>query len=126
MAPQSKVFTERHRLYLFAALVAIMGMVLAQLTPYLFGVRKLENRTPIKVGVLHSMSGTMAVSEKAVAFATLFAVDQLNENGDVLGRKVEPILIDGWSDWDVFAEEVEKLIDDQKVSALRGEVIGEA
>ncbi len=120
MSPHSKVFTERHRLYLFAALVAIMGLVLAQLTPYLFGVRKLDNRTPIKVGVLHSMSGTMAVSEKAVAFATLFAIEQLNENGGVHGRRVEPILIDGQSDWDVFAREAERLITVDEVSAVFG------
>lgn len=120
MPHQSQVFTERHRLYLFAALVAIMGMVLAQLTPYLFGVRKLENKTPIKIGILHSMSGTMAVSEKAVAFATLFAAHQLNENGGVLGRKVEPILIDGKSDWETFAREAEHLIVNEKVSAVFG------
>ena len=120
MIPQPKVFAERHRLYMVSAIVALLGLVVAQLTPYMFGVRKLENKAPIKVGVLHSMSGTMAVSEKAVALATLFAVEQLNEKGGVLGRRVEAILIDGRSDWDVFAREAEHLIVEEKVSAVFG------
>ena len=59
---------------------------------------------PIKVGVLHSRTGTMAISERAVIDATLLAIDELNEKGGVLGRRVEPVVEDGASDWPTFAE----------------------
>ncbi|OAN45727.1 urea ABC transporter substrate-binding protein [Paramagnetospirillum marisnigri] len=78
-----------------------------------------KNR-PIKVGVLHSLSGTMAVSERTVADATLFAIEELNRRGGVLGRKVEPVVVDGKSDWAVFAAAADRLIATDKVSAVFG------
>jgi urea transport system substrate-binding protein len=75
---------------------------------------------PIKVGVLHSLSGTMAVSERTVADATLYAIEELNRRGGVLGRKVEPVVVDGKSDWSVFATAAERLITADKVSAVFG------
>jgi urea transport system substrate-binding protein len=77
-------------------------------------------KAPIKVGILHSLSGTMAISEKAVADATLMAIDEINQQGGLLGRKIEAILVDGKSDWGHFAKEAERLITQEKVSVVFG------
>jgi len=75
---------------------------------------------PIKIGVLHSLTGTMAISESAVVDTTLLAVDELNEQGGLLGRRVEAIVRDGRSDPATFAREAERLIKDEHVSAVFG------
>ena len=75
---------------------------------------------PITVGILHSRTGTMAVSERTVIDATLHAIDELNRQGGVLGRAVKPIVVDGRSDWGVFAAGAEQLITVDKVSAVFG------
>lgn len=74
----------------------------------------------IKVGVLHSLSGTMAISEKAVVNATLMAIEEINQNGGLLGKKIVPIVVDGKSDWATFAQEAERLITQEKVSVIFG------
>ncbi len=78
------------------------------------------DKTPIKVGILHSLTGTMAISEQAVANATLMAIEEINQKGGLLGRKVIPILVDGKSDWRHFATEAERLITQEKVSVVFG------
>lgn len=75
---------------------------------------------PIKVGIIHSLSGTMAISEKPVVDATLLAIDEINERGGILGRKIHPIVLDGQSDWPTFAKNAEYLITKEKVSAVFG------
>lgn len=77
-------------------------------------------QTPIRVGVLHSLTGTMAVSEKAVVQAVLLAVDEINQAGGVLGRPVETLVVDGASDWPTFAREARRLIRSEKVSVIFG------
>lgn len=74
--------------------------------------------TPIRIGVLHSLTGTMAASEKPLVAAVELAVEEINAAGGLLGRPVEIVLADGKSDWDVFAREAERLIVQEKVSAL--------
>jgi urea transport system substrate-binding protein len=75
---------------------------------------------PIKVGVLHSLTGSMEESESPVVDATLLAIDELNAAGGVLGRPVEAIVRDGRSDPEVFAEQARKLIVEEKVSTVFG------
>ena len=75
---------------------------------------------PIRVGVLHSLSGTMEISEKSVADATLLAIDEINESGGVLGRKLEPIVADGRSDSAAFAAEATRLITGEHVAVVFG------
>jgi urea transport system substrate-binding protein len=75
---------------------------------------------PIKVGVLHSLSGTMAISETSVRDATLLAIEEINAAGGVLGKKLEPIVEDGASDWPTFAEKSRKLISSDKVAVVFG------
>jgi len=77
-------------------------------------------KEPIKVGVLHSLSGTMAISEKAVVDATLMAIEEINAKGGVLGRELKPVVVDGQSNWTTFANEAERLITEEKVSIVFG------
>jgi urea transport system substrate-binding protein len=74
----------------------------------------------IKVGILHSLSGTMAISEKSVVDAELLAIEEINNAGGVLGKKIEAITEDGASDWPTFAEKAKKLIDQDKVVTIFG------
>jgi urea transport system substrate-binding protein len=75
---------------------------------------------PIKVGVLHSLTGTMAISERPVVDATLLAVEEINRKGGVLGRRVEAVIEDGGSDDPTFAARAEKLIARDKVCTVFG------
>ncbi len=72
---------------------------------------------PIRVGVLHSLSGTMAISARPVMEATLMAIDELNAAGGLLGRSIEPVVRDGASDPATFAHEAERLISVDQVEA---------
>ncbi|MDA1229477.1 MAG: urea ABC transporter substrate-binding protein [Planctomycetota bacterium] len=76
--------------------------------------------TPIRVGILHSQSGTMAVSEQSLIDAALMAIDEVNERGGVLGRPLQPVIEDGASDGPTFAEKARKLITEDKVSSVFG------
>ena len=74
----------------------------------------------IKVGILHSLSGTMAISEKSVVDAEQLAIKEINAAGGVLGKQIEAIVEDGASDWPTFAEKARKLIDQDKVPVVFG------
>ncbi len=76
--------------------------------------------TPIRVGVLHSLTGSMQASEAPVVDATLLAIEELNDAGGVLGRPVEAIVRDGRSNPEVFATEARNLIADEKVCTVFG------
>ena len=75
---------------------------------------------PIKVGILHSLTGTMAISETSVRDAALLAIEELNAQGGVLGRRIEPVVADGRSDWPTFASEAERLITKERVAVVFG------
>jgi urea transport system substrate-binding protein len=75
---------------------------------------------PIKVGVLHSLTGAMSLSERPVVDAVMMAIDELNASGGVLGRRVEAVVADGASDPAVFAREAERLISEARVAAVFG------
>ena len=74
----------------------------------------------IKVGILHSLSGTMAISETTVVDAEMMAIDEINAAGGVLGKQIIPVKEDGASDWPTFAEKAAKLIDQDKVVTVFG------
>jgi urea transport system substrate-binding protein len=74
----------------------------------------------IKVGILHSLSGTMAISETTVVDAEMLAIDEINAAGGVLGKQIVPVQEDGASDWPTFAEKAAKLIDQDKVVTVFG------
>jgi urea transport system substrate-binding protein len=75
---------------------------------------------PIKVGILHSLSGTMAISEKSTVEAEMLAIAQINKAGGVLARPIEAVVEDGASDWFTFAEKAKKLIDQDQVVTIFG------
>lgn len=74
----------------------------------------------IKVGILHSLSGTMAISEVSVKDAVMLAIEEINAAGGVLGKQIEPVIEDGASDWPTFAEKAGKLLQQDKVAAVFG------
>jgi urea transport system substrate-binding protein len=74
----------------------------------------------VKVGILHSMSGTMAISETTVVDAEKLAIEEINKAGGVLGKQIEAVIEDGNSDWPTFAEKAGKLIDQDKVAVVFG------
>jgi len=79
-----------------------------------------KHRPTIKVGILHSFTGTMAISEKPVASATLLALEEINKSGGLLGMEIEPVIADGKSDPNVFQEEAERLITKEHVKVIFG------
>ncbi len=74
----------------------------------------------IKVGVLHSLSGTMAISETTLKDAMLMLIDEQNKKGGLLGKKLEAVVVDPASNWPLFAEKARELISQDKVSAVFG------
>ncbi|MFF5218075.1 urea ABC transporter substrate-binding protein [Micromonospora sp. NPDC000442] len=74
----------------------------------------------VKVGLLNSLSGTMAISEVTVRDAIMLAIEEINAAGGVLDKKIEPVGEDGASDWPTFAEKAEKLIREDRVAAVFG------
>ena len=74
----------------------------------------------VKVGVLHSLSGTMAISETSLRDLLLFAFDEINASGGVMGKMIEPVVADGASDWPTFAEKAEQLLAKDEAAAVFG------
>jgi len=74
----------------------------------------------IKVGILHSLSGTMAISETSLRDVALMAIEEINAKGGVLGKKLEPVVVDPASNWPLFAEKARELIQKQKVAVTFG------
>src|SRR5215213_9264168 len=74
----------------------------------------------IKVGILHSLSGTMSISEVSVKDAEIMAIEEINAAGGVLGKQIVPVVEDGASDWPTFAEKAKKLIESDQVATVFG------
>jgi len=79
-----------------------------------------QEEDTIKVGILHSLSGTMAISETALRDVMLFLIDQQNAAGGVLGRQLEPVVVDIASDWPLAAELARQLIEVDDVDVVFG------
>jgi urea transport system substrate-binding protein len=74
----------------------------------------------IKVGILHSLSGTMAISETALKDVALMAIDEINASGGVMGKKLEAVVVDPASNWPLFAEKARQLLTNDKVAVTFG------
>jgi len=74
----------------------------------------------VKVGVLHSLSGTMAISETSLRDILMFTADEINAKGGVMGKKIELVIVDGASDWPTFAEKAKQLTEQDKVAVTFG------
>jgi len=95
---------------------ALLGAILS--TTALQGA--MADDDTIKIGVLHSLSGTMAISETTLKDAVLMLVEEQNKKGGVLGKKIEAVVVDPASDWPLFAEKARQLIAQDKVAAVFG------
>lgn len=96
----------------FAAVGAIAGSLVFS------GVAQAADT--VKVGILHSLSGTMAISETALKDVMLFLIDEQNKKGGLLGKQIEPVVVDPASDWPLFAEKARELIEQEKVDVVFG------
>ena len=74
----------------------------------------------IKVGILHSLSGTMAISETTLKDTMLMLIEEQNEKGGLLGKKLEPVVVDPASNWPLFAEKARELLEKEEVAAVFG------
>ena len=86
----------------------------------LVGGARAADAPPIKVGILHSLSGTMAISETTLKDTMLMLIEQQNAKGGVLGRPLEAVVVDPASDWPKFAEQARKLLERDQVAAVFG------
>jgi urea transport system substrate-binding protein len=94
------------------------GVLAASLA--LFAAPRADAAETIKVGVLHSLSGTMAISETSLKDVALMAFEEINANGGLLGKQIEPVVVDPASNWPLFAEKARELIQRDKVAAVFG------
>ena len=86
----------------------------------LCGVPAAQAADTVKVGVLHSLSGTMAISETVLKDVALMTFDEINASGGVMGKKIEAVVVDPASNWPLFAEKARQLISQDKVAAVFG------
>lgn len=96
----------------FSALAAIAALS--------FSNASLAAEDTIKVGVLHSLSGTMAISETTLKDTVLMLIEEQNKKGGVLGKKIEPVVVDPASNWPLFAEKTRELLQTDKVAVIFG------
>jgi urea transport system substrate-binding protein len=103
--------------------LALRGIALAllvlQLSRGVISTARAGEET-IKIGILHSLSGTMAISEAVLKDTVLMLIDDQNKKGGLLGRKLEPIIVDPASDWAMFAEKARELLTKDKVAVVFG------
>ncbi|ACL74181.1 urea ABC transporter, urea binding protein [Thioalkalivibrio sulfidiphilus HL-EbGr7] len=127
MADIKKPFTRRQMLKTMMGLPLAAGGVMS--APVAFGkpATSAINTTglavtddTVKVGILHSLTGTMAISETGSVEAETLAIEQINAMGGILGRKIEIIVEDGASDWPTFAQRARKLLRQDKVASIMG------
>jgi urea transport system substrate-binding protein len=100
----------------------IKTSTVAVLTALAFGSFNVhaQDKSTIKVGVLHSLSGTMAISETVLKDVALMAIEEINAKGGVMGKKLEPTVVDPASNWPLFAEKARQLISKDKVAVTFG------
>jgi urea transport system substrate-binding protein len=101
------------------ALAATAGLILGLAASSSFSPAQAADDT-IKVGILHSLSGTMAISESTLKDTVLFMIDQQNKKGGVMGKKLEAVVVDPASNWPLFAEKARELITKDKVAVVFG------
>ena len=95
----------------FLASAALLALLLPQ---------AIRAEGTIKVGILHSLSGTMAISETALKETALMTIEEINAQGGVMGKKLVPVVVDPASNWPLFAEKARQLLSQDKVAAVFG------
>src|SRR3712207_2092992 len=99
--PRRNSFMSRRTFIKSAAAAGALGSIAPQ---------ALAQGATIKVGILHSLSGTMAISETALKDTALMTIEEISAAGGVLGRKLEPVVVDPASNWPLFAEKARQLV----------------
>ncbi|HEU5177539.1 MAG TPA: transporter substrate-binding protein, partial [Burkholderiales bacterium] len=99
----------------FFKTLALAASIAAISTSSVFAQQK-----TVKVGILHSLSGTMAISETVLKDTVLMAIDEINAKGGVMGAKIEPVVVDPASNWPLFAEKARQLLTQDKVAVVFG------
>lgn len=95
----------------------LAGLVGAAL---LLGIAQVRADDTIKVGILHSLSGTMAISETTLKDTILMMIDEQNRKGGLLGKRLEAVVVDPESNWPLFAEKAAELLEKDKVAVVFG------
>src|SRR6185436_984943 len=106
----------KHTRRTFAKTLSAVGLAVGTLTLSSLA----QAADTIKVGILHSLSGTMAISETVLKDVALMTIDEINAKGGVMGKKLEPVVVDPASNWPLFAEKAKQLVGQDKVSVVFG------
>lgn len=101
-------------------MVKLSKLAIAALLSTVLGSQAYAADDTVKIGVLHSLSGTMAISETSLKDTLLMLVEEQNKKGGVLGKKIEAVVVDPASNWPLFAEKARELIQKDKVAAIFG------
>jgi len=108
-------------IYRMGRLQRAMGTAVAAVAALWISIpHQVDAEDTIKVGVLHSLSGTMAISETTLKDTMLMLIDEQNKKGGLLGKKLEAVVVDPASDWPLFAEKARQLLQKDKVAAVFG------
>jgi urea transport system substrate-binding protein len=112
----------KRRSFLRGSAATIGALMIGGSAPFYFprNIAKAQEGDTIKVGILHSLSGTIAIIEESLHNAELLAIEEINAKGGVLGKKLEPVVEDAQSLVQVFAEKAKKLLLEDKVAAVLG------
>jgi urea transport system substrate-binding protein len=102
-----------------AVIGRLLGLFLLSLLS-VTSVAAADDESVIKIGILHSLSGTMAISESALKDTVLMLIEDQNRKGGLLGRKLVPVVVDPASNWDLFAEKARDLLAQEKVAVVFG------
>lgn len=102
------------------AAAALVGLSATQLVSKRVRAANTPSGEPIKVGILHSLSGTMAISETTLKDVMLMLIEEQNKKGGLLGRPLQPVVVDPASNWPLFAEKARQLLAQEKCAAVFG------
>jgi urea transport system substrate-binding protein len=109
-----------HRRRFFRRITALAGALAVAAGFGLHSSGLYAQSKTVKIGILHSLSGTMAISETVLKDVVLMAVEEINAKGGVNGMKIEPVVVDPASNWPLFAEKARQLLTQDKVAAVFG------
>src|SRR5438046_1908885 len=105
----------KRRVFVKALTIAASVAAIGAVSPLALAQQK-----TVKVGILHSLSGTMAISETVLKDVALMAIEEINAKGGVMGARIEPVVVDPASNWPLFAEKARQLITQEKLAVTFG------
>lgn len=109
-----------HKKSAIGSALGVVCLIVFVSNVHLLGREMAWAQEEVKIGVLHSLTGTMAISETSLRDVVLMAVEEINAKGGVLGKKLRPVVVDPASNWDLFAEKAKELILKDRVAVVFG------